>query len=141
MEVVVNYGAVVLAALSAMVVGSIWYMPSVLGNTWMKLAGIKPDKNFPKKDMAQLYIGALVTSLLTAYILAHVSFLSNSFYGNSFLQDTLSTAFWLWLGIMACRLWVHDSFEGRPRKLTLLNGANDLVTIIVMALIIGAMGL
>ncbi|HEX6416541.1 MAG TPA: DUF1761 domain-containing protein [Candidatus Saccharimonadales bacterium] len=140
MEVNVNYLAVFLAAVSTMVVGSIWYAPGVFGNMWMKLAKVKVKTDGGTAGMAFTYIMAFVLSLITAYVLAHVSMLSNHFFNHSFLQDTLTTAFWLWLGFTAARLAMHDLFEDRRKKLTLLNVAHEFVTIMVMALIIGMMG-
>lgn len=138
MGVEVNYLAVFLAMLSSMVVGSIWYARPVFGNLWIKLAKV----DMTKKG-APVWVPILVTaivSLLTAYVLAHVAFLSNKFFGNSFLQDSLSTAFWLWLGLTAARFVTHDAFEGRPWKLTILNCAHELATILLMGLIIGLIG-
>ncbi len=140
MEVTINYWAVLLAAISSMVVGSIWYMPKVFGDSWMKLSGTKPDKNMSQSKMATMYGLTFVASLVTAYVLAHVAYLSNQFFHHTLLQDALSTAFWLWLGFTAARLLVHDLFEGRRKKLTILNALHELVTVLVMALIIGAMG-
>ena len=134
MEVQVNYVAVLLAGLSSMIVGSIWYMPGVFGKSWAKLSKAKMDGS------PAIYVATLVASLVTAYILAHVTYLSNSFFKDSFLQDALTTAFWLWLGFTAARLLVHDLFEGRRKKLFLINAAHELVTVLVMALIIGALG-
>lgn len=134
MEVNVNWLAVVLATISSMVVGAIWYARSVFGNTWIKLA---------KVDMKKAGNGAIpmlvtfVVSFLTAFVLAHVSFLSYKFFGGSFLQDAVTTAFWLWLGLTAARFITHDAFEGRPPALTVLNCAHELVTLMVMAVIIG----
>lgn len=133
----VNYLAVLLAALSTMVVGSIWYTPKVFGGAWMSLAGLK-QKDLEKNGMWPIAI-TLVVSLITAYVLAHVAYLSNSFFGNSFLQDSLTTAFWVWLGFTAARFITHDAFEGRRKKLTLLNISHELVTFVVMGLIIGLM--
>lgn len=141
MEVSVNYLAVVLAAVSSMVVGALWYSPAGFFKLWQKLAGIKHDPGkMSGGKMAFTYGTVFVASLVTAYILAHVAFLSNHFFRHSFLQDSLSTAFWLWLGFTAARFYVHDSFDGRRKKLTLLNSAHELVTALVMALIIGLMG-
>lgn len=137
MEVEVNYWAVLLAGLSSMVVGSIWYAKGVFGNTWMKLA--KVDKNKPYNMVVSLGL-TFIVSLITAYILAHVTFLSNNFFHNNFMQDALTTAFWLWLGFTAARFLTHDLFEGRPWKLTCMNITHELITVLVMALIIGAMG-
>jgi hypothetical protein len=136
MDVSVNYLAVFLAAVSSMVVGSIWYMPRVFGNRWSKLARVK------LKDMganpAKAYGLTFVASLLTAFVLAHISFIANKFYGNGFMYDTLMTAFWMWLGFTATRILVHDLFENRTSQLTLLTVSHELVTILVMAVIIGA---
>lgn len=138
MEVEINYLAVVLAMLSSMVVGSVWYARSVFGNTWMRLAKIDPPSN--SKQMAKPMLITLVVSLITAYVLAHLSYLSYSFFEQSFLNSALTTAFWAWLGFTAARFLTHDAFEGRPEKLTLLNIGNEFVTIMLMGLIIGLIG-
>ncbi len=140
MDVNVNYLAVFLAAVASMVVGSVWYLPSVFGKQWMKLTGVKMDKSQPTSKMVMMYGGTFIASLLTAYILAHVTFLSHTFFKDSFMQDALTTAFWLWLGFTAARLYVHDTFEGRKGQLTLLNSGFELVTVLIMALVIGWFG-
>jgi ABC-type Fe3+ transport system permease subunit len=138
MEVQINILAVVLAMASSMVVGSIWYARSVFGNTWAKLAKVDLKKN--GGSVWKPISITLVVSLITAYVLAHVSYLSNQFFGNSFLQDSLTTAFWMWLGFIAARFVTHDAFEGRPTRLTALNISNEFVTLMVMGLIIGLFG-
>lgn len=140
MEIEVNYLAVVLAALSTMVVGSLWYSPKGFGTLWQKLSKAKMNEKPTGSEMLKLYGGAVLASTLTAYILAHVAYMSSSVLGSDFLQSALSTAFWLWLGFTAARVYVHDSFEGRPPKLTLITVSHELVTFMVMALIIGLMG-
>jgi hypothetical protein len=138
MNVDVNYLAVFLAAASSMVVGAVWYARPVFGNLWQSLVGLNEKQ---MKESAPMALGgAFVLSLVTAYVLAHVTFLSNDYFGNSFLQDALSTAFWLWLGLTAARMAVHDLFERRRKKLMLLNVAHEFVTLMVMGLIIGVLG-
>lgn len=141
MEVSINYWAVLLAGISSMVVGSVWYAQGVFGKTWAKLAKVDMNKSTSGSQMASMLGLTFIASLVTAYVLAHVTFLSHHLFGNSYLQDALTTAFWLWLGFTAARILTHDLFEGRRKKLTLLNLGNELVTIMVMGLIIGAMGL
>lgn len=140
MEVDVNYLAVLLAGVSSMAVGAIWYSRSVFGNIWMKLAKVKMNGNMSAMENVRLFGLTFLASLVMAYVLAHVTFLSNDFFGGSFLSSALSTAFWLWLGFTAVRFLTHDLFEGRPIKLTLLSAGNELVTVMVMALVIGLMG-
>lgn len=137
MNVEVNLWAVVLAMVSSMIVGSIWYAKSVFGAKWAKLVGLT-DKKMEQGAAKAIGI-TVVVSLITAYVLAHVAFLSNAYFGNSFLQDSLSTAFWLWLGLTAARFATHDAFEQRPTALTAMNVAHEFVTLMVMGLIIGLM--
>ena len=140
MEVDVNYLAVFLAGVSSMAVGAIWYSRSVFGEYWMKLAKVKMGNGMTTMDNVRLFGLTFLASLVMAYVLAHVTFLSNDFFGGSFLSSALTTAFWLWLGFTAVRFLTHDLFEGRPMKLTLLSAGNELVTALVMALVIGLMG-
>lgn len=138
MNVEINIWAVALAMVSSMVVGSIWYAKPVFGKMWAKWAKVDLKKN--SNAMAPIIVTAVV-SLITAYVLAHVTYLSNQFFDYSFLESALTTAFWVWLGFTAARMITHDAFEGRPYKLTLLNVAHEFVTIMVMGLVIGMMGL
>ena len=134
MDVQINLWAVIAATLSSMVVGSVWYAQGVFGKQWAKLAKVDMNKG---GNVAVPIITTLIVSFLTAYVLAHVTYLAHDFFKNSFLQDALTTAFWLWLGITAARFITHDAFEGRPPKLTILNVSHEFVTFMVLALIIG----
>lgn len=136
MDVGINYLAVLLAAASSMVVGSIWYAQAVFGKTWQRLAKVKSTN----EGMGYALGATAAVSLITAFVLAHVIYLSNSYFENSFLQDSLTTAFWVWLGFTAARIITHDAFEGRRKKLTILNISHELVTLLVMGLIIGLFG-
>ena len=131
----INYIAVLLATLSSMVVGSIWYTPRVFGNRWMKLTGVTPSGN--AKDAVAPILVTLVVSFITAWVLAGATFIAYSFYGGSFLVNALVTAVILWAGFTAARFITHDAFDKRPASLTVLNIAHELVTVLVMALIIG----
>jgi len=139
MEVQVNIWAVLAATASSMVVGSIWYAQGAFGRTWAKLAKVDMSKSAKPNAFKPIAI-TVVVSLITAYVLAHVTYLSNQFFQNSFLQDALTTAFWMWLGFTATRFITHDVFEGRPAKLTLINIAHEFVTLLLMGLIIGLIG-
>lgn len=135
MDVAINWWGVILAALSTLVVGSIWYTKKAFGASWMKLIG-KTEKELATGGVRPIVVTVIV-SLVTAYVLAHVTFLSHAFFNNSWMQDALSTAFWMWLGFVAARMITHDAFEHRPWRLTLMNAMHELVTLLVMGLVIG----
>jgi hypothetical protein len=135
----INIWAVVLATLSSMVVGSVWYTPKVFGNYWMKVAKVSPSGD--AKDAVKPILITLVVSFVSALVLAGSAAISQHFYGGNFLADTLITAVILWAGFTAARFITHDAFEGRPAGLTILNCAHELVTLVVMGLIIGLFGI
>jgi hypothetical protein len=113
---------------------------AVLGEIWSKLAKVDLGSNKVKAGAGRAIGITIVVSFLTAYVLAHVTYLSHQFFHNSFLQDALSTAFWMWLGFTAARIITHDVFEQRPAKLTLITIAHELITLLVMGFVIGLMG-
>ena len=131
----INYIAVVLATLSSMIVGSIWYTPRVIANYWMKAATVIPSGN--SRDAIKPIAITVVVSFITAWVLAGAAYISWDFYGGSFFVNALVTGIILWAGFTAARFITHDAFDGRPTGLTVLNVAHEFVTIVVMAVIIG----
>lgn len=139
----INVWGVLLAGVSSMAVGAAWYSMSTFGKTWAKLA--KVDMSKKGKAAQQAMVAAMLTafllSLVTAYVIAHMTYLAFSFFDVTYMSAALTTAFWLWLGLTAARMVTHDAFEGRPQKLTILNAGNELVTLMVMGLLIGWVGI
>jgi hypothetical protein len=134
----VNWLAVVLATVSSMIVGAVWYARPVFGRRWMRLVGLKEEDT--SRGAAVALIITFAVSFLTALVLAGTATIVQEYYAGNFLLDTVVTAVVLWIGFTAARLITHDLFERRPSSLTILNLAHELVTIVVMALIIGAFG-
>ncbi|MWB99000.1 DUF1761 domain-containing protein [Agromyces seonyuensis] len=130
----INYWAVLVATVSTMIVGSVWYTPKVFGTRWMQLAKVDPDAQ--GSAVGPIVVTVLV-SFVSAWVLAGAAYIAWSFYSGSFFWNALFTGVILWAGFTAARFITHDAFEGRPANLTILNIAHELVTVIVMALIIG----
>ena len=66
-----NLVAPIVAALAAMVIGSVWYSPLLFMKVWMKEAGLdRQDEACSKEGAAKAMAGQLVTSLIMAYVLA-----------------------------------------------------------------------
>jgi len=131
----INYIAVVLATVSSMIVGSIWYTPKVFGNYWMKAANI--TQSHKASDAVRPILITVVVSFITAWVLAGAAYISWDFYGGSFFVNALVTTIILWAGLTAARFITHDAFDGRPAGLTVLNVAHEFVTLVIMAIIIG----
>jgi hypothetical protein len=118
-----------------MVVGSIWYTPKVFGTRWAKLANVDMDR--PGASAVIPIVVTVFVSFVTAWVLAGASTIAWHFYGGSYFWAAVLTGVILWAGFTAARFITHDAFEGRSSSLTVLNIAHELVTIVVMAIIIG----
>lgn len=136
MNVEVNMAGVFLAAVASMIFGGIWFSQPVFGKTWMKLVGLDFKKS--QKGLPKALVQGAICALLTAYVLAHVAFLSNQFFQNSFMSDAVSTAFWVGLGFSVTTVVALNAFEQRDKKLTVTTAAHQLVGFLIMGVVIGA---
>ncbi len=134
MDVPINFIAVLLAAVSSMVVGTVYYLPVLFGNRLAALTGA--DRNKPKNP-ALTYILTFVAGLVTAYVLAYMSALTLAYFQTTLIVPVLVTAFFLWLGFTAARLLVNDLFDSRGLRVWAITAGHELITILVMAVIIG----
>lgn len=130
----INFANVLIAAIGAMVVGGLWYSPKLFGNTWMKLSGISMEKmdESKKRGMWKLYLGQFVFSIISAYILAHFI----SLQGITDLNGAGALAFWIWLGFIVPILAGNSLWGGKSPKLFVLDGAQHLIALVVMSLIL-----
>ena len=131
----INHLAVILAVVASMVVGFVFYLPAVFGRRWMEMVGYSEES--VEGGSPIVYPVVIVASLVTAYALAGVTFLSHEFYGGSFLLSALVSAWILWLSFTVARMLVHDLFDTRTLQITALTALNELITVTAMALIIG----
>ena len=134
----INIWAVLLATVSSMVVGALWYSRPLFGRRWMELARV--DESRMQSSAVGAYVLTIFASFLTAAVLAGSVAIAQEFYNGSFFVNSLVTAVILWIGFTAARFLTHDAFERRPAALTTMNLGHELVTILVMAAIIGAFG-
>ncbi len=132
MEYGINLWAVLAAAVSTMIVGSLWYGP-LFGTTWMKLSGLTKEstKSMPLTAPQAMGLG-LVTALMTAYVLAHIA--------DAFMvfdkAGAFEMAFWLWFGLavpFTAGAWL---WEGKSFKLFVLNAAHWLVSLTAATMIL-----
>jgi sterol desaturase/sphingolipid hydroxylase (fatty acid hydroxylase superfamily) len=131
-----NYLAIVVAAVAAFGIGGWWYSLKGFGKDWMKLMGINPkDKrkmNKMKKEGRKSMVIGFLTTLLTAYILAHFVDLFNA----TSLIEGMIAGFWIWAGFVATVMLGSVLWESKPFKLYFLNAGYELVKLIIMGAIL-----
>lgn len=135
----VNYLAVVVAAIATHVLGFLWYGP-LFGKKWMQLMKLtdKDKEKAKQKGMAKVMVGSFVASLVTAGVLAFLidQLVVNLAEGNA-LGGSLIGAL-VWLGFVATKALGSVFWEGKSWKLYFLNTAHDLVSLLLMGAILGA---
>lgn len=134
----VNYIAVILAAVVAMVVGFVWYGPMLFGKQWMKLIGHTPESmKSAQKEMGKTYGISFVLALITAYVLAHVMFLSQNYFQYPAVQTGLTTAFWMWLGFVMPVQLTDVLFGNKKMQLFAINTGYQLASLLAMGVMLG----
>lgn len=137
-DVDINWLAVILAGLSGALISWLWFSRYLFGDRWSRLAGLTQSRMEQGLPIAAAVTG--VVSLLMAYVLAYVASLIEAHSGDGDLASALGAAFWLWVGISATSVIVHDAFDQRPVQVTVIAVGERLVTLLVMGFIIGLFG-
>jgi len=126
----INYFAVIVAGLSAFIIGGLWY--SVLfAKAWMVENGFD-DEKLKNGNMGLIFGGSFVFSLIISFVL--VLFLGPE-------RDAMMGAM---AGFMAGLFWVATAmgitylFERKSLKLFLINAGYHVITFTIMGLILGA---
>lgn len=134
MDIAVNYLAVVAAAVAAFAVGAVWHSPIGFGKQWMRMMGLS-EQDMHKMPLSpmQAMVGGFFATLLTAYVLAFLISLT----GAGTPQTALQLGLWVWLGFLAPTLANGWLWEGKSLNLFGFNAAYALVSIEVMAVVLG----
>jgi uncharacterized protein DUF1761 len=126
----INYWAVLAAAVSAFVVGGLWYSPLLFGNAWLKETGLRKE---------QLDAGNPAVTFGVSFVLAALA----SFVFAMFLGPKPAFGFALAAGVMAGLCWVATSFgisylfERRSFRLFLINGGYHTVQYALIGAVLG----
>ena len=129
----VNFLAVALAALSAFLLGGLWYSPLLFANRWMALTGQSAER-LKSGSMAMIFGGAFLLNLIAAFVLA-------AFLGpDPGVEFASAAGFAVGLCWVTASLGVNYLFERRPLGLWLINGSYFTLQFTAMGAILGAMG-
>jgi hypothetical protein len=128
----INYLAVVVAAIAYMALGALWYSPALFGRAWMRLIG-KSKEQIAADFKAINYLWAIIAAFLASYGIARLMLWT----GLSGVGEAIKLALLVGVSFVLAAMWVNDSFEARPRALTLVNVAYHVAGLIVAAIILG----
>ena len=132
----INLLAVLVAAISTMVAGFLWYSPLLFAKPWMKEMGYDPNDKARmeemKKSAGPAYGGSFLAGLASAFILA--LFLHEMRVQS--LPISLLVGFHVWLGFVATVQFTSALFTKQSMKLFAINTGYQLVCYLAMAAIL-----
>ncbi len=137
MEIAINWWAILVCGIVAMVIGSIWYGP-LFGKKWMEMMGIGAMDAEAKKKMQKeampLYAIQFVLVLFQAYVLAHYI---------AGWQDAsgVENAMWIWAAFVMPTVAGSAMWTTQPTRtrwtLFFIQAGYQLVMFVLFGLILG----
>lgn len=130
----IDWWAALIAFAVGMVVAAVWY-GKAFGPAWARLTGIAPadSAKVRKRNMVLLAVSNALTALGLAFGIA----IATEAFDDDSVWPALVVGLVAWATLSATTLLQHNAFELKPRALTLLNNAYQLVLFLAMALVIG----
>lgn len=127
----INVWAVLVAILSNMVLGMLWYSPLMFGNLWLKLIG-KTAEEISKEESAKAMKWAFVPAVVSSFSLA----LLLGFLNAQTAVDGIVIATVVAVGFIGMSHLNLVLFEGRSLKLTILNTGYSLTSLVIAGTIL-----
>jgi hypothetical protein len=131
-----NWVAILVAAVSTMVVGFLWYSPLLFAKPWMREMGYDPNDKAKteemKKSAGRAYGGSFVASLISAFTLALILHGLRA----EDVRFGIMASFHIWLGFVATVQFTGALFMKQSMKLFAINTGYQLVCYLVMGTIL-----
>ncbi len=131
-----NLLAVLVAAISTILVGFVWYSPILFAKPWMREMGYDPDDKARIKEMQKsagpAYFVSFLASLVSAFVLA---LFIHQFRAQG-LHLGLLVGFHVWLGFVAMVQLTGVLFMKQSIKLFAINTGFQLVCYLAMGAIL-----
>jgi len=131
-----NWLAILVAAISTMILGFIWYSPLLFAKPWTREMGYdlndKAKMEEMRKSAGPAYAGSFVASLISAFTLALIL---HGLQAQS-LNFGLMASFHIWLGFVATVQFTGALFAKQSMKLFAINTGYQLVCYLVMGAIL-----
>jgi len=131
-----NWLAILVAAVSTMVLGFLWYSPLLFAKAWTREMGYdvndKAKMDEMRKTAGPAYAGSFAASLLSAFTLALIL---HGMRAES-LHFGLMASFHIWLGFVATVQFTGALFAKQSMKLFAINTGYQLVCFLAMGAIL-----
>ena len=131
LKMCINYKAIPLAAVAAIVVGTVWYSPALFGAAWanLKATASAGGARIPPGEV----LAEFVRSTIVAYVLARLVVLLRVVNW----KGTMLLAGWAWFGFQVTLLLLSVVHQQTPLKLFAIHAGHGLANDLVITAIVG----
>ena len=129
----INFLAVGLAAVLTFVLGALWYSPLLFAKPWMAAHG------YTEEHVKEMQAGAgklYGISFVCWFVMATVLALIGEHFGEN-VPAMLHTGLLLWIGFSATTGLTTNLFSDKPIKLWLIDAGYQVVSVTLMAVVLG----
>lgn len=128
-----NYLAILVAGISNMVLGFLWYGP-IFGKAWMALRGVTAEDLNPNPI---IYLVSFLLSLLMAVVLSiFIHHVDASIQAMSLVLGLL-VALLVWVGFVGPATFQNNMYSGISKKLFAIDYGYVLIALLIQGAIIG----
>jgi hypothetical protein len=126
----VNYWAIVVAAVAAFVMSSLYYSPLLLGGVWRR---VDPVATVGMTPSIGKILGEIVRTLVITFVVARLITL----LGGTDWKSAVHLAIWLWFGFSAM-MWIGAiMWEKTPWQIAAIHSGDWLLKTMLIAVILG----
>ena len=123
----INIWAVLVAAVSAFVLGGLWYSPMLFGTRWNLDAGMTKDKGgHPGRVFGVAFVFALIAAAAFAWFLGP----------DPSVRDALQKALVVGAAFVATSFGINYQFANRPVTMRLIDAGYHLLQFVLYALVL-----
>ena len=131
----INYLAVVVAALATFFIGALWYSPLLFAKQWVKAHGYSEEK---LKEMQKSAMPAYLVSLASYFVMAYVLAVFIANMNVTGAKEGMCVGFLAWLGFAATIGLTANMFSEKKIATYYIDAGYQLVYLLVMGAILGA---
>ncbi len=128
-----NYLAITVAALTAFVLGAVWYSPLLFANAWVRASEHTPDK---LASMQKGMVGRYAITLLAFFVMALVVAEISAIFGIVRVQGGLKLGLMLWVGFAVTLGLINTLYNARRMAVFFIDAGYALLYLLVMGTII-----
>jgi hypothetical protein len=125
-----NWLAIIVAAVSAFILGGLWYSPILFAKRWMKETGIT-EESTKNANMTKIFSLGFILALIASFFLA-MFIGTNAGAGYGALAGSMTGLGWVFTF-----MGISYLFESRTLVHFLINSVYSIISLTIMGLIIG----